>query len=169
MKKNIWPLVLLAVAMVGLSVFQSRRPGIATALSGPAPSWELADLNGKPLRSDDFKGRVLFLNFWATWCPPCRQEIPDFVAFTREMDTNRVVIVGLSLDDGVDAVRSLARSYSINYPLAMANDEIREKFGGLGAIPTTFVIDPQGNFAARYLGLVKPADLRKWTEQLQKK
>jgi cytochrome c biogenesis protein CcmG/thiol:disulfide interchange protein DsbE len=148
--------------------FLLTRPGqgggsLYTKVNGPAPSWVLKDLEGRSVSSTNFQGRVLLINFWATWCPPCRKEIPDFVKFTHENDTNRVVILGLSVDEGgVDVVKPFVGSYKINYPVLMADQSVTDAFGGVAGFPTTFVIDAKGNLVSRHLGMFSEADFKRY-------
>lgn len=162
--KQKWVLPLLLTLILA---FLMTRPGqggssLFTKMNGPAPSWTLQDLNGKPVSSTNFQGRILLVNFWATWCPPCRQEIPDFIKFTNEHDTNRVVILGLSADEGgTGVVKPFVASYKINYPILMANQAVIDAFGGVAGFPTTFVIDAQGNFVSRHLGMFTEVDFKR--------
>jgi thiol-disulfide isomerase/thioredoxin len=165
-KKNIWILVGLAAAVVVLTFLRSSGPGMSTPLSGPAPSWSMRTLDGQQVMSSEFAGRVVFLNFWATWCPPCRHEIPDFVSFTERHGTNQMVIIGASVDENPETVRSFAQVNGINYPMLMADRIIQAEFGGIGAIPTTFIIDAQGNWVQRHLGAMSRSDLERWAARL---
>lgn len=138
-----------------------------TRVNGPAPTWTLKDLEGRPVSSTNFQGRVVLVNFWATWCPPCRQEIPDFVKFTMEHDTNRVVILGLSVDEGgPEVVKPFVSSYKVNYPVLMADQSVMDAFGGVAGFPTTFVIDAQGNLVSRHLGMFSEIDFKRHVSPL---
>lgn len=162
--KQKWVLPLLLGLVLA---FLLSRPGqggssLVTPMNGPAPQWTLKDLEGRPVSSTNFQGRVLLVNFWATWCPPCRQEIPDFVKFTNERDTNRVVILGLSADEGgAGVVKPFVNSYKINYPILMADQNVIDAFGGVAGYPTTFVIDAKGNFVSRHLGMFTEVDFKR--------
>jgi len=127
-----------------------------------APPWSLTNLNGQRLDSAALTGKVVFLNFWATFCPPCIREIPDLAAFHLAHSNDPVAVVGLSLDTtGPDAVRSFVRKLDIPYPVAMADASVAEAFGGVGQIPSTFVIAADGTFAARYLGALTREELER--------
>lgn len=149
-------------------VFLMSRPGqgggaMFSKVNGPAPSWSLKDLEGRTVSSTNFQGRVILVNFWATWCPPCRQEIPDFVKFTQEHDTNRVVILGLSVDEaGAKVVKPFAESFKINYPILMADQNVVDAFGGVAGYPTTFVIDAKGELVSRHLGMFSETDFKRY-------
>lgn len=114
-----------------------------------APAWSLKDLDGKTMKLSDFKGKVVVLNFWATWCGPCREEIPSLISLEKRFAPQGVEVVGISLDQQSAAfVRNFAKKLEINYPVVMGNREIAEEYGGIEAIPTTFIIDRKGRVAA---------------------
>ncbi|MDP3072084.1 MAG: TlpA disulfide reductase family protein [Opitutaceae bacterium] len=130
-------------------------PSVAGALPklGAAPVWKLQDLEGKAVTSEQFKGKVVVVDFWATWCGPCRAEIPGYVELQKKYGAQGLVIVGVSLDQaGPDVVKAFAGKYGINYPIVMGDDEVQAKFGGIEAIPTTFLIDRDGQIRDRKLG-----------------
>ena len=123
-----------------------------TAKGQPAPDWQLAGFDGKPIKLSDFKGKVVVLNFWATWCPPCRKEIPTLVALQKDYSAQGVVVVGVSLDQGGSAVvQSFASKMAIEYPIAIGNEELAAAYG-VQAIPTTFIIDRAGNVIGEHQG-----------------
>ena len=120
----------------------------------PAPPWQLLDLNGKPVSLSDFKGKVVILDFWATWCPPCREEIPHFIDLQKRYGNQGLAVVGISLDQGgPEVVASFVKDNGINYPVVMANDEVPTLYGNIEVIPTTFVINPTGEIVKQYVGL----------------
>ena len=118
----------------------------------PMPPFLVSDVDGKPVSTAAWKGKVVFLNFWATWCPPCRAEVPTLIDLaTRYKD--RVQIVGVSLDDGPEEVKAFVKDVGINYPVVMASREILAEYGGVPALPTLFVINPDGNVVQKHEGL----------------
>lgn len=122
-----------------------------------APAYELPDLDGKTVKNTDFLGKVVILDFWATWCPPCRMEIPHFVRLQSEYGDQGLQIVGLSLDaGGARDVRPFAEEYKINYTMLIAKDETAESYGGVVGIPTTFVIDRKGTIVKKFVGYTPP-------------
>jgi cytochrome c biogenesis protein CcmG/thiol:disulfide interchange protein DsbE len=121
-----------------------------------APAFQLNDLDGKPLSLADAKGKIVLLNFWATWCGPCRAEIPDLVDLQKRY-ADKLEIVALATDeDDADEVRRFVLQAGINYRVAMVTDEVRIKYGGIGALPTSFVIDSQGRVVQKHVGLNDP-------------
>ncbi len=123
----------------------------------PAPPFAVKGMDGKPVNLESVKGKVVLLNFWATWCGPCRLEVPDLVELQAKYK-DKVQVIGLVVDDqDEDAIRTFAKRYAINYPIAMATDELRIKFGGVPALPTSFVIDTQGRVVQKHIGLRDPA------------
>src|SRR6266436_529390 len=123
-----------------------------------APDWQLNDVDGKPVKLSDFKGKVVILDFWATWCPPCRAEIPGFIAIQTKYADKGFTMVGVSLDEqGPSVVKSFMHNFGMNYPVVMANQKIVLDYGGITAIPTTFVIDRQGNVVTAYQGAMDQA------------
>ncbi len=112
------------------------------------------DLNGRMLSTADFKGKVVLVNFWATWCPPCREEIPDLVAL-QEKYKDQLQIVGISQDSGSPAqVLRFAEAFHVNYPVIMSTPEIERLFPNVYALPTTFMIDREGRIAQKHIGLL---------------
>ena len=137
------------------------QPPVDKAPPGPverpggeaAPSFTLQDLNGKPVNLSDFKGKVVILDFWATWCPPCVMEIPHFIELHEQYKDQGFAMVGISLDrQGVGVVESFVQKYRVNYPILMADGQVDKAYGGITGIPTTFVIDAAGNIRQKYVG-----------------
>jgi peroxiredoxin len=117
-----------------------------------APGWEVKDLDGNALGSASLRGKVVVLDFWATWCPPCRKEIQGFVDIQKRLGDKGVQVVGLSAGEEPNVVKKFGANAAVNYPLAVDDGRIAEAFGGVNALPTTFVIDRTGRIAARHVG-----------------
>ena len=125
----------------------------APAARPPAPDWELTDLNGRTTKSSDFHGKVLILDFWATWCAPCRVEIPHFVELQKQYGDKGLTVIGVSLDEqGQEVVKKFVKRLGVNYAIVMGNEKVVEAYGGIDAIPTTFVIDRQGRIVSPHMG-----------------
>jgi thiol-disulfide isomerase/thioredoxin len=123
----------------------------------PAPPFTLKDLDGKPLSLEGTRGKVTLLNFWATWCPPCRAEIPDLIALQKKY-ADKLQIIALSLDEGSpESVKKFARASGMNYPVAIAPAELSAQYGGIPALPTSFVLDTEGRVVQKHVGLRDPA------------
>jgi len=119
----------------------------------PAPAFTLQDLNGKNVSLSDFRGKVVVLDFWATWCPPCVKEIPHFIELYEQYKDKGLAMVGISLDrEGVSVVKAFVQKYQIKYPILMTDGQVDKAFGGIPGIPTTFVIDSAGNIRQKYVG-----------------
>jgi thiol-disulfide isomerase/thioredoxin len=132
----------------------SAPPAASSAPSTSAPTWTLKDLDGKSVSLSDFKGKVVVLDFWATWCPPCRAEIPHFIELQNELKDKGVTIVGVSLDStGSADVAQFAKTNGMNYPIVMGDEKTATAYGADQGIPTTVVIDAKGNIVATHLGL----------------
>jgi thiol-disulfide isomerase/thioredoxin len=122
----------------------------------PAPDFKLTSLDGKPVTLASSKGKVILLNFWATWCGPCRAEIPDLVGLQNKYK-DRLQILGLVVDDDdQDAIKEFSEKFGINYPVAIAGDDIRMQYGGIAALPTSFVLDAEGRIVQKHEGLRNP-------------
>jgi thiol-disulfide isomerase/thioredoxin len=123
----------------------------------PAPEFKLKDFGGEDLNLEASRGKVILLNFWATWCGPCRAEIPELVALQNHYK-DRLQIIGLVVDDDDEAeIRKVISSEGINYPVALAGSETRFAYGGIAALPTVFVINADGRVVQKHVGLFDPA------------
>ncbi|GAC1625437.1 MAG: hypothetical protein NVS9B13_20830 [Candidatus Acidiferrum sp.] len=136
---------------------QDERPTIRFVRNpDPAPEFKLNSLDGQPLSLADARGKVILLNFWATWCGPCRAEIPDLIALQTKYK-DRLQIIGLVVDsDDKAELRQIVREEGINYPVAVSSDEVRFQYGGIAALPTSFVLDAQGRVVQKHVGLRDP-------------
>jgi thiol-disulfide isomerase/thioredoxin len=122
----------------------------------PAPDFKLTSLDGKPVTLAGSHGKVILLNFWATWCGPCRAEIPDLMELQNKYK-DRLQILGLVVDDDdQDAIKDFVEKFGINYPVAIASDDVRLKYGGIAALPTSFVLDAEGRIVQKHEGLRDP-------------
>ena len=122
----------------------------------PAPELKAKDLNGQDLNLEAYKGKVVLLNFWATWCGPCRAEITSLIRL-QEAYKDRLQIIGMDVDDDEEQLRAFAKNQGINYPVAMTSLPVRLAYGGIGALPTLFVINRDSKVVQKHVGLFNPA------------
>ncbi len=119
-----------------------------------APDFSLKDSEGRTVRLSDYRGKVVLLNFWATWCGPCKVEIPWFMEFEQQHKDQGFAVLGIAMDDeGWDAVKPYITERRVNYRILMGNGPLAEQWGGVESIPTTFMIDRQGKIARTHVGL----------------
>lgn len=124
------------------------------------------DLDGKAISMADLKGKVVLVNFWATWCPPCRAEIPDLIALQAKYK-DQLVVIGVSEDEiPPEEVKAFATGQKMNYPIVMSSPELSKIFKGVAALPTTFVIDPEGRIQQRHTGMLHPETTELETQYL---
>ena len=132
----------------------------------PLGDLEMETLDGERITTADLRGKVVLVNFWATWCGPCREEVPYLVQLT-ERYPDHLVVIGVSEDEGsADRVRDFARQYGVNYPIVMSTPEIKHQFPGVFALPTSFIVDPEGQIVQTHVGLISPAVLEQETRYL---
>ncbi|HVN47211.1 MAG TPA: TlpA disulfide reductase family protein [Bacteroidota bacterium] len=147
MKQSIIVFILLVLGYVS-SVAQTDQKQLA-------PNFSLKKEDGTTIELAKLKGKVVIVNFWATWCPPCRAEIPDFIKVQEQYKKNGLVIVGISLDqNGWPAVHAFAAKAKFNYPIVLGNDEVVQAYGGIDAIPTSFIIDKKGYIVDKQVGML---------------
>ncbi len=123
----------------------------------PMPQFTVQDIEGRALSSDAWRGKVILVNFWATWCPPCREELPDLIRLQAKYE-GKLQIVGFSNDTGpVADVKSFVLQHKMNYPVAISTPELEQKFGGVMGLPTSFLVDTNGRVVQKHIGLRNPA------------
>jgi peroxiredoxin len=133
----------------------------------PAPEFTLKDADGKPVHLADYKGRVVLLDFFATWCGPCKVEIPWFMEMERKDKDRGLAVLGVSMDDeGWEVVKPFLAELGVNYRVVIGNDSTAQLYGGVDALPTTFLIDRNGKIAAIHIGLASKKDIEDGIEQL---
>jgi peroxiredoxin len=157
-----------ALFWAGCSDFRSAKPAAKTtqehkpaamfnlnnAVGQPIPMFSLKDANGQMVRPADYKGKVVLLDFWATWCGPCKIEIPWFMEFERQFKDQGFAVVGVSMDeDGWTAIKPYAQNMKMNYRILLGNDDVSTAYGGLDSLPTTLLIDRQGRIASVHVGV----------------
>ena len=155
--------------VVGLYVLNRHRgmsPGLrVTSAEHPlAPEFSLPELTGKTLKLSDYRGKVVLLDFWATWCGPCREEIPHFVELQNKLGDQGFQIIGVSMDDGPEPVRDFYRQFKMNYPVVMGNAKIGELYGGVLGLPIAFVIGRDGRIYSKQIGATEVSLLEREIE-----
>jgi thiol-disulfide isomerase/thioredoxin len=153
-------LVILAVALA-LSAYFTRRhwarfagipPRTVAATHALAPEFSLTDLSGQKLDLASYRGEVVLLDFWATWCAPCRVEIPHFVDLQNRYRHQGLQIIGISLDDNAEPVKAFYQQFKMNYPVAVGDAALAERYGGILGLPVAFLIGCDGRINARHAG-----------------
>lgn len=119
-----------------------------------APEFELKSTTGKAIKLSDFKGKIVIVDFWATWCPPCRKGIPDLIDLQNKYK-DKLIIIGISVDQEktINDVKPFVKKYGINYPVVYSDNKVITDFGGIESIPTSFIIDQKGNVVNKHIGL----------------
>jgi thiol-disulfide isomerase/thioredoxin len=124
-----------------------------------APDFSLPQLNGQFLQLSAYRGKVVLLDFWATWCTPCREEIPHLVELQNKYRDRGLEIIGVSMDDSPDPVREFYQRFQMNYPVVMGNADIGERYGGVLGLPIAFIIDRDGRIYAKHIGATEASVL----------
>lgn len=149
MKRNKFIYMAMALMIIGFGVVLYGTGGTQAQ---KAPDFTLTDLDGEQVSLSDYEGKVIILNFWATWCGPCRMEIPDFIKLQEKYDED-IIFVGVSLDQGgPKVVEKFVKQNGINYPILYGNGQVTNAYGGVRGIPTTFVIDQDFKIQRKYVG-----------------
>jgi thiol-disulfide isomerase/thioredoxin len=163
------PLVLVVVAfVVALMLYfgyhQARRTGASSAprltQSSLAPDFSLESLDGKSLRLSDLRGKAVLLNFWATWCGPCKIEMPWFVDLQKEYGSQGLQIVGVAMDDASkEDISKFAKDMGVNYPILIGKESVGDQYGGVPALPESFLISRDGKIVDKIIGLRGKAEI----------
>jgi len=154
--------ILLSIAGIGCNGGQKDSPKQQktqtqqkdTSVQNLAPDFSIKDITGKTITLSDYRGKVVILDFWDTWCPPCRRGIPDFIDLYNEYKDSGFVIIGLAFGrEGEQKVKDFVKEYGMNYPVVVATQEVGEAYGPIRSIPTAFIISKKGEVMKRYVGL----------------
>ena len=162
----------IAVMLIGgqYLVHRGERSGTINA-GGPkpgttAPDFTLQSLDGKTVHLSDFRGKAVLLNFWATWCEPCKLEMPWFVELEKQYGPQGLEVVGVAMDDsGKDTIAKFAKEMGVNYPVLLGEESVGEEYGGLAYLPTSFYLDRDGKVVQRVFGLRSRSDIEDWIKE----
>ena len=181
--KKVVIIVLTVAALIGITIYADKATRVSGAgakpaesrMSGkPEPELKLKDLSGKDVALADFKGKVVFVNFWATWCDPCRVEIPWLIAMQNKYGDKGFTVVGIAMDEeGKTAVAPFiekerfdvgGQQLPMNYPILLGTDEASDKFGGILGYPSSFLISRDGKIITKFEGLKSEEELAQTIE-----
>jgi peroxiredoxin len=159
--------VAAAVALLLFTGVRMARPKAGVAKinnvgknGAEAPDFELTSLDGKQVRLSDYRGKAVLLNFWATWCAPCKIEMPWFVDLQKQYASQGLQVIGVAMDDsGQETIARFAKEMNVNYPLLIGKESVGDAYGGVEFLPTTFFVDRQGKVVDRVFGLVSHSDI----------
>ncbi len=157
-KSKLVQVAVFAAFLVALALIRYSGPAAVTVQPAgqrkSAASFTLEDASGEDVKLSEYQGKVVLLNFWATWCQPCNEEIPWFIEFENRYREQGLAVLGVSMDEtGWKAVRPYVQARKMNYPVMLASRQVAESYGPVDALPTTFIIDRSGNIAGKYIGV----------------
>jgi cytochrome c biogenesis protein CcmG/thiol:disulfide interchange protein DsbE len=164
-------MIIIAIAIV-VAIYAAGRHhanskgGHPGAIDSTAAGFSLPDIDGKPLSLASSSGKVVLLNFWATWCTPCRGEIPQFIDYQNHYGPQGLQLIGISMDDDTAPVREFYKQFKMNYPVAVGSAALAESYGGVLGLPVTFLIGRDGRIAAKYVGAADMPTLQQKIESL---
>jgi len=188
--KNVGVIVLTVVALIGLTYYADKKTRVSNDVAGasradysgdksigfPAPEVHFKDLDGKDTSLGDYNGKVVLVNFWATWCDPCREEIPWLINMQRKYAAKGFTVLGIAMDEeGKKVVQPYvstehfdvnSQKLTMNYPIVIGNDDIAEKFGGLLGYPTSVLISRDGKQVKRITGIISEGEMSHAIESL---
>ncbi len=157
------PRFILGCLLIGICF----APGLPNAFAGgslinrKAPGFVRKDLSGARIDLKSFRGKIVLLNFWATWCAPCQVEMPVFANWQQQYGSQDLEVVGISMDDDPAPVRNLAAKLKLNYPVVMGDTTLADRYGGVLGLPLTYLIDRNGVVRAQFQGDIDPAVIGK--------
>jgi thiol-disulfide isomerase/thioredoxin len=151
-------------------------PSAATASLGPAPTVSFQNLNGQTVSLSQYRGKVVLVNFWATWCEPCRAEIPELIQFQQEYGNKGFTVLGVAMDqEGKSVVAPFVakpqfqvggKDVAMNYPIVLGNDKVATQFGGIIGLPTSYVISKRGEVVKRVIGMIDQQGINRLIQRL---
>ncbi|MGQ9799016.1 MAG: TlpA family protein disulfide reductase [Ignavibacterium sp.] len=174
--KKIFVIAFLVISFIAAQFISSEAHSISDKSSNTvvsdkkAADFKLKTLEGKEVKLSDYRGKIVIIDFWATWCPPCRKGIPELISLQEEFKKD-LVVIGISLDqqNTIKDLKPFIEYYKINYPVVLGNEKVVKDYGGIYAIPTSFIIDQKGNIVDTHIGLVPKTVLVEQIKSLLKK
>jgi peroxiredoxin len=145
-------LIFLVFSLTLCSCKTRRSTASSETSHGPAPTFSLTDINGQKLDLAAYKGKVVLLDFWATWCAPCRSEIAHFIELQDRYGPEGLQIIGVSMDDSDKPVKEFYAEHKMNYPVAMGDEKLADAYGGVLGLPVAFIIDREGHIFSKHEG-----------------
>jgi cytochrome c biogenesis protein CcmG/thiol:disulfide interchange protein DsbE len=170
--KKLLPLLLTAAVMAGgltAALHQAPAEAMAKRPDGkPGDATKVPDFklkratDGKEISSSEWNGKVRLIDFWATWCPPCKKEIPDFIELQNQYGPKGLVVIGIAMDkQGASVVAPFVKEWKMNYPVLIGGSEVSAAYGNIMSYPTTFLVDREGNVVKKYVGFQEKAVFEK--------
>jgi cytochrome c biogenesis protein CcmG/thiol:disulfide interchange protein DsbE len=161
--------ILLGTVVARHFLLHDHAPRTATSGTNTrllAPDFALPQPDGPDLRLSSYRGKVVLLDFWATWCDPCREEIPHLVELQQRYGDRGLQVIGVSMDDSADPVRPFYQQFHMNYPVVMGTAKTGELYGGVLGLPITFLIDRDGRIYSKHIGATDAAVFEKEIKSL---
>lgn len=155
-------MLLVIAALISVTFAKAEAP--KSPVNKPAPQFVRSDLSGRKIDLQSYRGKVVLLNFWATWCAPCQIELPKFEAWQKEYQDQGFQVLAVSMDDGDSPVRRTVRRLHLTFPVLMGDAQLGEDYGGVLGLPVTFLIDRNGTVVAKIKG---ESDLGKMESQIK--
>jgi peroxiredoxin len=175
LKRNILLLAVAVIAIAAMLIAARRlaRPAYsrsalpASDVNGsPAPDFELTSLDGRQVKLSDYRGKAVLLNFWATWCSPCKVEMPWFIDLQKQYGPKGLQVLGIAMDDsGTAEIDKFAKTMGVDYPVLLGKEAVGQAYGGVQYLPTTFYIDRQGRIVDRVFGLISESEIKQDIEK----
>ena len=160
------------LAIAGVFFYLHRQPTRSATFNisnnRQAPPFSLSTLDGRTLELNSYRGKVVLLDFWATWCTPCRDEIPHLVEMQNKYGNDGLQIIGLSMDDGPEPVREFYSRFSMNYPVVMGDTKTADQYGGVFGLPIAYLIGRDGRMYFKHIGATDPAVFEREVSSLLK-
>ncbi len=169
MKRNNIVLLVVIVVVIGMIISAGRlnrkKAAMGASLQGNgigtvAPDFTLTTVDGKKVKLSDYRGKAVLLNFWATWCGPCKIEIPWFLNMEKQYGPQGLVVLGVAMDDdGKNSVEKFSKEMKIDYTVVLGNDDVADQYGGVAGLPTTFYLDRNGRVVKKIEGLADESEI----------